>query len=138
MQHEIRSLGAALPLGAIFVLGLLGCGSEPSTADAPEGLVTRETDDDGGDSAMLQGTVTQLEGCFYIEDAHPEGELWVAVFPSDIVAEPSAGDGFSLNGQDYNDGDQSTVGGSRAVEADYPAPEECDEEAPQWQVHPEG
>lgn len=138
MGRETRSVSATGPLAAMIVLGLLGCGSEPSTAEAPEGVATRVTEDDGGDSAMLQGTVTLVEGCFYIEDANSADDLWVAVFPADIVEESSTADGFELNGEDYTDGDEITVGGSAAVGVTYPVPAECDEDIQQWQVHPEG
>ena len=115
---------------------LTGCASGNAESDPPDGLTTRETQDDAGDSAQLAGVVAEVDGCFYIDDA--EGERWVAVFPADIVAASSSGDGFTLNGEEYADGDQIAVGGSPTVELTYPVPDECDEELQQWQVHPQG
>ncbi len=138
MEHEIHAVSTAGTLAGIFVLGLLGCGAEPSTADAPDGVATRVTEDDGGDSAVLRGQVAELDGCFYIEDGKSAGDLWVAVFPADMVDASPTGDGFELNGEDYTDGDEISVGGSATVGVTYPVPAECDEDIPQWQVHPEG
>lgn len=115
---------------------LSGCASSATEPDVPDGLATRETQDDAGDSAQLAGVVAEIDGCFYIDE--PDGERWVAVFPTDIVEGPSAGEGFSLNGEDYTEGDDIVVGGSAAQLITYPVPDQCDEDVQQWQVHPEG
>lgn len=115
---------------------LSGCASSGTESDPPEGLPTRETQDDAGDSARLAGVVAEIDSCFYIEDA--EGERWVAVFRADIVDGSSTAEGFALNGEDYFEGDDIMVGGSAAPSITYPVPDVCDEDIQQWQVHPEG
>lgn len=115
-----------LTVGTVLVLALAACsGPEGGTGiveGGPVAYVTPSTD--GGDDALLEGTLQVSDSCVVIVDASGQALLPVFQRPR------TTWDGTTLtyNGKPYTDGSTISLGGGyndEPLAADY-APEGCD------------
>ena len=132
MTSAGRVFGAVLlMLGAAS-----GCGQEPPAPASHQGVATypfEKGDSLEGAAALLAGTVTVVDGCFY--GLQPSGERVLPVFPAAQVER--RGDGIAIRHVVYEEGDQVALGGgqrSRIFGATIPS--ECDTIS-MWTVTPE-
>ena len=111
-----------------------GCGA--GTADEVSRHVgTYEATGEGGDGALLEGTVRLDDGCFLVEAAR--GERFLVYFPEDEVEWTV--DGLRHGGSTYEAGDSIALGGGSS--GSWALPFDCREpfEAlPQWTVAQSG
>ena len=125
---------------ATVPLSLLCAASASCTADTSDEVSrhvgTYEATGEGGDGALLEGTVQLDDGCFLVEAT--DGERVVVYFPEDEVEWRE--DGLKYAGSTYRTGDSIALGGGGSS-ASWPVPVDCRdrfEGAPQWAVAQSG
>lgn len=127
-----------VPASAILALACAaGAGCSAGTSDeVADHVGTYEATGEGGDGALLEGTVQLDDGCFVVEAN--AGERFLVYFPEDEVKWSDEGLGYA--GATYGSGDSIAVGGG-ASSVSRPVPSDCREgfEAlPQWIVAQSG
>ena len=83
MARAWRLLGATAACCALLGPALSGCATDQQDSTPPAGVANRVAEEATGPQALLEGTVTQIEGCFYVESENVEGGL--AVSPSSVT-----------------------------------------------------
>ena len=111
-----------------------GCGDGDRAADV-EGVATYEAYGDGGDLALLEGSLVVDADCVYV--LGPDGGRLLPVFPSDEVRR--TGDTVELRGDELSDGDEVSLSGggqepSALDQEGYRVPDGCDTTLPVWIV----
>lgn len=98
-----------------------GCGGEPSSdPEAAEHVGTYRAVGEGGDAALLEGTVRLIDGCFVVEQ--DPGGRYLPFFPEDEVTWSDAG--LRYGGNTYGEGDVIALGGGASGTL-APMPERC-------------
>lgn len=116
---------------------LTACAWSDDTSSAA--VPTYEPRGDGGDAALLDGTLVLAGGCFYVMPA--DGKRVLAVFPVDEVE--TDGNTLTYSDVEYVDGDPISVGGGALsggseVRAEAVMPESCDSDGSLWLVAQSG
>lgn len=91
---------------------------------------------EGGDGALLEGTVRLEDGCFLVEAS--TGERFLTYFPEDEVE--WSDEGLRYGGSTYGSGDSIALGGGIASDS-RPVPSDCRERSEtltQWTVAQSG
>ena len=127
---EERLFGVmTLVLVALTVTGLslAGCSSDKSdsteSAALGEHVGTYEATGDGGDAALLEGTVRLLDSCFTVEQRGVR-DGFLPLFPDDEVA--WSGGRLDYDGKTYGEGDAIALGGGESGIVDGATiPDDC-------------
>ena len=126
MGHAGSGRAAAASAGAVIALLLSACSTPTGGTGIVEGgpVAYLTPSSDGGDSALLEGTLKVSDSCVVIVD--PTGRTLLPIFQRPRTT----WDGTTLtyNGRPYTDGSSISLGGGyndEPVDADY-VPEECD------------
>lgn len=121
---------------ATVTLSLLCAASAGCTADTSDEVSrhvgTYEATGEGGDGALLEGTVQLDDGCFLVEAT--TGERFVVYFPEDEVE--WSDEGLQYAGSTYRTSDSIALGGGGSS-ASRPVPADCRdrfEALPHWTV----
>lgn len=119
-------------LTTLLLVTLVACGAG---AEAPKDAATYEPHGEGGNAALLEGTLTHEDDCFYVDT--PEGERFLPVFPSDSVE--THGSTLTYAGTGFEPGQGIALGGGEtprtadiAEAADIPSG--CAEDVALWVV----
>lgn len=125
-----------LPVVAALVLAYAaaGCG-DGAAAEVARHVGTYDATGEGGDAALLEGTVGLDDGCFLVETA--SRERFLVAFPRDEVAWRDGG--LRYAGTTYAAGDRIALGGGTGAER--PVPSACrgaHESLPWWTVAQSG
>lgn len=113
---------------------IAGCGDDDSANTdqvADHVGVYKAFGADGGDTALLKGTVRIIDGCFVVET---EGARYVPYFPSDEVQ--WSGDGLQYGTEAFGDGAAIALGGGQWSGDPQPLPARCGnlDNLSQWTV----
>lgn len=115
-----------LSAGVVIALLLSACSTPAGGTGIVEGgpVAYVTPSNDGGDSALLEGTVQMSDSCVVIVDEL--GQTWLPTFQRPRTT----WDGTTLtyNGRPYTDGSSISLGGgynNQPLDADY-APQGCD------------
>lgn len=113
-----------LATASVALLAVIGAGCSADAADeAVRHVGTYEAIGQGGDWALLEGTVRLVDGCLLVEQ-DDLGERYLVYFPDDEVA--WSRDGLVYAESTYGAGDGIALAGG--VAADYrPVPADCRE-----------
>jgi len=109
------------------------CGSDPA---AVAGVATYEPNGEGGEGALLGGTLRDLGECLYIEPA--DGTRFLPVFPDgSVTTSPRS---LTHHRRDYSPGDAMALGGgevdsSAALPEQLSVPERCRGATHLWLVN---
>lgn len=121
---------------ATFTVALLcAVGSGCSTGEPDEvsrHVGTYEAAGEGGDGALLEGTVQLVDGCFFVEVS--TGERFLVYLPEDEVE--WSDERLRYASSTYGAGDSIALGGG-VSSASRPVPSDCRERfeaLPQWTV----
>lgn len=115
-----------------------GCSQSPSSEIEGQGLSTYEASPgDGGDSALLEGTLMDAGGCLYVET--PEGQSVIPILPAGQVSwdgQVLEIDQRAVEKQTVEVGGSISVGGGYRTGgvSDYPVPEDCPDDFEHFQV----
>ncbi len=111
-----------------------GCGWGPSASadQVADHVGTYEAFGEGGNSALLEGVVRVVGGCFLVET--DLGERYLPYFPEDEVE--WSDEGLRYAGRTYREGDAVALGGAVSGPSSRPLPARCGElaGAPRWTV----
>ncbi|WP_210651429.1 hypothetical protein [Nocardioides sp. SYSU D00065] len=122
-------------IGALLCAVSAGCST--GTSDALSHHVgTYEATGEGGDGALLEGTVRLADGCFLVEST--TSERFLVYFPGNEVGWSDKG--LRYAGTTYGAGDSIVLGGG-ASSGSWPVPSACRERfeaLPQWIVAQSG
>lgn len=100
-----------------------GAGCSAWTSDEVSAHVgTYEATGEGGDGALLEGTVRLEDGCLFVEAS--TGGRFLAYFPEDEVEWRD--EGLRYDGTTYGSGDSIVLGGGTSS-ATRPVPSDCRE-----------
>jgi hypothetical protein len=92
-------------LACVLLAGLAACGAPALPKSGP--VAVYEPTGEGGDSALLEGRLTQRDGCVVIESSGPT-TISVPLFPRRATW---SDEGLSFSGRHYPSGAQVAVGG---------------------------
>jgi hypothetical protein len=112
-----------------------GC-SEEKSYEVSRHVGIYEATGEGGDAALLEGTVQLDDGCFFVEAS--TGERFLVYFPEDEVE--WSDEGLRYAGSPYGTGDSIALGGGGSSDS-LPVPSECRERFAalrQWTVAQSG
>jgi hypothetical protein len=129
----MRLVPATMTLALVCAAGS-GCSAEASD-EASRHVGTYEATGEGGDGALLEGTVQLDDGCFFVETN--AGERFLVYFPEDEVE--WSDEGLHYADSTYSNGDSIALGGGSS--GSRPVPSECREgfkALPQWTVAQSG
>ncbi len=109
-------------------LTVVGCGSgRPNASEAAalaEHVGTYQASADGGDGALLEGTVRVVGGCLTVRQGDA-GDAFLPLFPDDEVRWSRGR--LDYDGQSYSDGDAiALTGGSSGWLDEVVIPKSCD------------
>jgi hypothetical protein len=130
----MRHVPATVTLALVCAVGA-GCSAEKPD-EVSRHVGTYEAAGEGGDGALLEGTVQLVDGCFFVEVS--TGERFLVYFPEDEVEWTDEGLGYA--GSTYGAGDDIALGGGGSS-ASRPEPSDCREDfkgLPQWTVAQSG
>jgi hypothetical protein len=130
----MRTVPATVSLALLCAAGA-GCSAGPSDAVSAH-VGTYEAAGEGGDGALLEGTVRLEDGCLFVEAS--ADERFLAYFPDDEVE--WSGRGLRYGGSTYGSGDSIALGGGTSS-ATRPVPSDCRErfeDLAQWTVAQSG
>ena len=130
----MRRIPASAALAIVCTSGI-GCSAETSD-EAPRHVGTYKATGEGGDGALLEGTVRLDDGCFIVETS--AAERFLVYFPDDEVGWSE--EGLHHGGSTYSNGDSIAVGGG-GVDSSRPVPPDCRERFEglrQWTVTQSG
>lgn len=118
-----------------LLMSLASCGG----SQAPQHVATYEPQGVGGNTALLEGTLTREDDCFYVDSR--EGDRFLPVFPTDSVA--TFGGTLTYAGTDYEPGQRIALsGGGSPRTADIARaahiPPECVRDVALWVVSQTG
>ena len=104
------------------ISGATACGAEDSSRadEAAKHVGTYRASGEGGDGALLEGTVRIVDGCFLVEDKG--GPRYLPYFPDDEVRRN--GEGLEYSGASYGDGAAIALGGGVSGSPE-PMPANC-------------
>lgn len=121
----------------LALLCVAGAGCSAGTSEEVSGHVgTYEATGEGGDGALLEGTVRVNDGCFFVEAS--TGERFLVYFPDDEVE--WSDEGLRYGASTFETGDSIALGGG-VSSASRPVPSDCRERfeaLPQWTVAQSG
>ncbi|MFC7359047.1 hypothetical protein [Nocardioides astragali] len=121
----------------LALLCVAGAGCSAGTSDEVSRHVgTYEATGEGGDGALLEGTVQLDDGCFFVEAS--TSERFLVYFPADEVEWSDEGLRYAVS--TYGTGDSIALGGGGSS-ASRPVPSDCRERfeaLPQWTVAQSG
>lgn len=116
----MRRLPATVSLALLCAAGAAcSAGTSDEIADH---VGTYEPTGEGGDGALLEGTVRLEDGCLYVEAS--TGERFLAYFPEDEVEWSDRG--LRFGGSTYGSGDSIALSGGTSS-ATRPVPPDCRE-----------
>jgi hypothetical protein len=123
-------------LTTLLLVTLAACGSG---AEAPEDAATYEPHGEGGNAALLEGTLTHEGDCFYVDTT--EGERFLPIFPSDSVE--TSGSTLTYADTAFEPGEGIALGGGETPRtADIAeaanVPSGCDQDVALWVVSQTG
>lgn len=126
MGHPRLGAGVGLTVGTVLALALAACsGPEGGTGIVEGGPVAYvAASSDGGDDALLEGTLKVSDSCVVIVDEF--GQTLLPIFQRPRTERD--GTTLTYNGKPYTDGSSISLGEGYYDEprdADY-APQECD------------
>lgn len=116
----MRSIPAKVALTAALAAGA-GC-SAGTSDEATRHVGTYKATGEGGDGAILEGTVLLDDGCFIVETS--AAERFLVYFPEDEVEWSK--EGLRYGGSTYSNGDSIALSGGGA-DASRPIPPDCRE-----------
>lgn len=126
-RRIVPGLGLAL---ACLSLGACGLGNDVGDLDAPDSPVARYDWDpaDGGDQALMEGTLELIDGCLSIVGTgDAEGLTAVPVFSRALTAWNAETRVLTYGGRDYALGDFVSAGGGWGPPSeDMTVPEACE------------
>ena len=117
---------------ALLCASAAGCSASES-GNASRHVGTYDSYGEGGDAALLEGTVRLVDGCLFVEQ-RDVGERYLVYFPDREVE--WSDDGLRYAGSTYGAGDAIALGGG-ASGVPQPVPSDCRqrfETLPQWTV----
>ena len=126
---------APVTLALLVTLGA-GCSGD-GQGDASRHVGTYEAFGEGGNGALLEGTVQVVDGCFFVEAS--TGERVLVYFPEDEVEWTDGA--LRYADSTYRAGDSIALGGGSAAGAFRPLPSDCRggfDDSPQWIVAQSG
>lgn len=123
-------------LTALLLVMLVACGGG---AEAQDSVAAYEPHGEGGNTALLEGTLTREDDCFYVDTR--EGDRFLPVFPTDSVE--TSGSTLAYAGTDYEPGQRIALGGgesSRTADVAGAAniPSGCAQDVALWVVSQTG
>jgi hypothetical protein len=114
-------MSRSLPVFGVL-LAVAGCNAEQpgNVAEVAKHVGTYRAVGEGGDGALLEGTVRIVEGCFLVQQ--DTGGRYLPFFPEGEVRWSNGG--LNYNGEDYGDGDAIALGGGASGKLE-PLPANC-------------
>jgi len=108
-------------------------------AEAPDSVATYEPHGEGGNTALLEGTLTHEDDCFYVDTT--DGERFVPIFPTGSVE--TSGSTLTYAGADYAPGQGIALGGGESprtadVAREANMPTGCAQDVALWVVSQTG
>ena len=116
----MRRIPATVALALAYASGA-GC-SAGTSDDAPRHVGTYRATGEGGDGAMLEGTVRLDDGCFIVETS--AAERFLVYFPENEVEWSK--EGLQYADSTYSNSDSIALAGGGVV-ASRPVPPDCRE-----------
>lgn len=123
----MRQRAATFGIGALIAALSSACASE-----RPVRYAEYRPAGEGGPAAVIQGTLSQIDGCLFLDT--PEGDRWLPVFPASSTR--MADDSLYINGAEYQLGTSVEFGGGEGpLSVAHRVPKECGSPAKVWIVH---